>query len=101
MRLARAGDSNRLTGREITPLLNNSRIDGWGFWCGESWQRSQSDFGVVEYDGNLIHRRMPSDAIGISTVEGDLLCEKWPAETGARKFCSPVFQMPEGNAQKR
>ena len=93
--------SNRLAGREIAPLLKNSQIEGGGFWCGESWQRGESEFGLVEYDGKPIHQDMPSNAVGISSVEGDLLCEKWPTDTKNLKFCSPVFRIPEGNARKR
>ena len=68
----RLDESSRLDGKEIAALLRNSRIEGRGFLCAKSWERGEGAYGLVEYDGTLIHSGMPQNVAGISSVEDDL-----------------------------
>jgi adenylate cyclase len=95
-------DSNKLSGAEIRSLLSGSTLEGKRFWgIPAPWGRQQDVDGTVRYSGFGIQSGVPKSAIGISRVEGDILCERWSVEPEPLELCSLIFRLPEGNARTR
>ena len=95
-------ESNKLNGAEIELLLSGNALEGKRFWgMPAPWGRQQSDGGAVNYTGFVVQSGVPQSATGISRVEGDMLCERWPDEPEPLELCSSIFRLPEGNARTR
>ena len=55
---------------------------------------------IIE-DGTLAYRDPTHSLTGFATVEGNMLCQQYPAFLTGRKYCSHVYQNPEGTAEEK
>jgi TolB-like protein/class 3 adenylate cyclase len=92
---------NRLRGSEIKEVLAGGIIEGKRFRYASQWRRKGRAEGEVIYSGWPIHPGVGSGITGISHVDGDLLCERWPNEAGELEICAAMFRIPKGNARIR
>ena len=55
----------------------------------------------ISEDGTLAYRDPTHSLTGFATVEGNMLCQQYPAFLTGRKYCSHVYQNPEGTAEEK
>jgi len=55
----------------------------------------------INEDGTLAYRDPTHSLTGFATVEGNMLCQQYPAFLTGRKYCSHVYQNPEGTAEEK
>jgi hypothetical protein len=90
---------NRLKGSEIESLLFGKEIKGFDYVTIGSWSQQRTDDGTVKHFGTPIQPGVQLGDKGISRVDEDMLCERWPNVTTNFDMCVVIYRMPEGKAR--
>jgi hypothetical protein len=90
----KASEDYRLIGEEIKKLFFGHTQTG--LWYGRKWSIKRTTDGRAEY---LLGSKVI--ASGKSSIEGDMLCNKWEERYQGLKYCMSVFRNPEGTPQEK
>ncbi len=84
-------------GEEIRRLLFGSKITGINLWDGQNWWEDRGRNGELTWRGS---GSIPSD-IGMSRIEGDMICTKYNSRLWGIEFCATVFRNPKGTHERK
>ena len=94
--------SNRLGGSEVRSLLFGKVINGKSFWMSDAtWRQRRTPDGRIGHEGYPVHPGLGRSVSGVGRIEGDRLCEQWPAAGGSFETCVVIYRIPDGNARIR
>ena len=87
---------NKLRGAEIKSLLFGREIFGRDFWETRTWKQRRTPSGELEHTGFPVHVGVNKASIGVSRIEGDMVCDLWPELYKTLELCVVIYRNPEG-----